>query len=63
MLRSAGSSNFLLLAIEFSNSSMYASSENWYMGSMRDKSLITKYKTVPLIEIGIYELLEIFIFY
>jgi hypothetical protein len=32
------------------------------MGSMRDKSLITKYKTVPLIEIGIYELLEIFIF-
>jgi hypothetical protein len=52
-----------LLYIAAANNFLKYVNENWYIGSIKARSVITKYKTVPLIAIGIYELLEIFIFY
>jgi hypothetical protein len=38
-------------------------SENWYIGSISAKSVITKYRTVPLMAMGMYELREMLICY
>ena len=44
----------MLLSIEFEKSSMYASRENWYMGSMRPMSFITKKRMAARREQGRY---------
>ena len=41
-MRSSRRGCFRLLSMELEKSAMYASSENWYMGSMRPMSFITK---------------------
>ena len=53
-MRSSRRGCFKLLSIEFEKSSIYASRENWYIGSMRPMSFITKNRIAARREHGRY---------